>query len=67
MLLPHCRCDVECFRSGHYGTRTKMHIVPHCVHLKKGNHKKKKKVIIEERESEAFMTDHFFRDTMWNL
>ena len=45
-----------------------MHIVPHCVHLKKGNHKKKKKkVIIEERESEAFMTDHFFRDTMWNL
>lgn len=26
-----------------------------------------KKVIIEEGESEAFMTDHFFRDIMWNL
>ena len=29
--------DIECFRSGHYGPRTKMHLVPHCVWLKKGN------------------------------
>lgn len=29
--------DIECFRSGHYGTRAKMHIVPHRVRLKKGD------------------------------
>lgn len=29
--------DIECFRSGHYGPRAKMHLVPHCVRLKKGN------------------------------
>lgn len=56
MLLPHCRCDVECFRSGHDGTRTKMHIVPHCVHLEKGNNRRESIL--------GFMTDCFSRDTM---
>lgn len=37
--------DIECFRSGHYGPRTKMHIVPHCVRLKKGNNRERAPVL----------------------